>query len=331
MATTLGTVRRLLLAPSLDEVSFARRGFPGAGAPAAAHLEAVPQAVVCGFEWGIETPGQPELERRLELVDAAQRGFAYEGATMAYTVRDAMRGGRGTRTRDLLRGPGDRHLFLAYIGIGFAMARLPRPLWRGVLPDLPDSPYHPTMSWLAVDGYGFDRAYFETRRWVDEQRRLPAYPWLGRADYFPRAVDQGVGRALWFIHAARVDDVAAAVRRFAVQRRADLWSGVGLAATFAGGAAGADLAALRRDAGEYAPDLAQGAVFAAKARAHSGHVPEHTEAAMRALGDRSVAAADHLADEVAVRARPADRVPAYETWRANVRAAFAPAPVGRDH
>jgi hypothetical protein len=328
MATTLGTVRRLLLAPSLDEVSFARRGFPGAGAPATVHLEAVPQAVVCGFEWGIETRGQAELERRLELIDAAQRGFAYEGATMAYTVRDAMRGGRGTRTRDLLRGPGAPHLFLAYIGIGFAMARLPRPLWRGVLPDLAGSPYHPTMSWLAVDGYGFDRAYFETRRWVDEQRRLPAYPWLGRADYFPRAVDQGIGRALWFIHAARADDVAAAVRRFAAERHADLWSGVGLAATFAGGADPVALAALRRDAGGFAPDLAQGAIFAAKARAHSGHVPEHTERATWAFADRSVAAADGLADEVAVHSGPADRSPAYETWRANVRAAFARAEVG---
>jgi len=234
MSTTLGSLRRLVLTPALSEVSFARRGFPGASSPAASHLEAVPQSVICGFEWGIDVRSLAELECRLGLVQPQLRGFAYEGATMAYTILDAMRPRRGHRTEELLRGPGQPHLFLAYIGIGFAMSHLPRFLWNGVVPDLSGSPYHPTMSWLAVDGYGFDRAYFDTARVVDGQVRPAAYPWDGSAGYFPRAIDQGIGRALWFIHGARVPDVAAAVGRFAVQRRSDLWSGVGLAATFAG-------------------------------------------------------------------------------------------------
>jgi len=83
--------------------------------------------------------------------------------------------------------------------MGFAMARLPRPVWKKILPDLTGDPYYPVMSWLAVDGYGFDRAYFDTKRWVDEQRVPKPYPWAGAPDYFPRAVDQGIGRALWFI------------------------------------------------------------------------------------------------------------------------------------
>ena len=77
---------------------------------------------------------------------------------------------------------------------GFAMARLPRPLWKKVMPDLTGSAYYPAMSWLAVDGYGFDRAYFDTRRWVDEQRAPAPYAWEGSPDYFLRAVDQGIGR-----------------------------------------------------------------------------------------------------------------------------------------
>jgi Protein of unknown function (DUF1702) len=137
---------------------------------------------------------------------------------MAAVVVDAMSGFRGTRTRDLLAGPGRPHLFLAYIGVGFAMARLPRPLWRKVLPDLDGVPYHPTMSWLAVDGYAFDRAYFDTRTWVGAQYVPPAYPWQGRPDYFPRAVDHGVGRALWFIHGGGVHEVAEAVDRFPGRR-----------------------------------------------------------------------------------------------------------------
>ncbi|GAA3203410.1 DUF1702 family protein [Nonomuraea helvata] len=314
MSTLLGSLRRLILAPSLEEVTFAGRGFPCAPSPATARLEAIPQAVVCGFEWGIDARDQWELERRLAMVETELRGFAYEGATMAFTVLDAMGGGKRRRTRDLLLGPGRPHIFLAYIGIGFAMARLPRPLWKKVLPDLGGTPYHPTMSWLAVDGYGFDLAYFHTRRWVGEQRVPDPYPWQGDAGYFTRAVDQGIGRALWFIHGARVPDVSAAVRGFAAHRQPDLWSGVGLAATFAGGCGNDALAGLREEAGEHRAELAQGSVFALKARHYSGSVPAHSDAAVEILTGLSTGRAAALADEAA-----ADR---YETWRGRIRAHF---------
>ncbi|GIF08486.1 DUF1702 family protein [Actinoplanes siamensis] len=323
MARVWGALRRLAMAPALFDVTFAARGFPGAGSPAAPSLEAVPQAVICGFEWGIEAGGLWEVQRRLDLVDPVHRGFAYEGATMAFTIRDVL-GRPGRRTRELLEGPGERHIFLAYIGIGFAMARLPRQLWRKVVPDLPVSAYHPTMSWLAVDGYGFDRAYFDTTRWVDRAVVPDPYPWQGDPGYFSRAVDQGIGRALWFVHGATVPAVAAAVGRFAEHRRADLWSGVGLAATFAGGCDRGALRALRTAAGESAPHLCQGAVFAVKARHHAGLVPEHTEWAANALTGLSVADAVRLADDTVAGPRDGGPEPAYEIWRRRIRDHFVP-------
>lgn len=321
MTTILGSLRRKALAPTLTDVGFAARGFPVLPSAVSRRLEAVPQSVVVGFEWGVDPAGTWDLERRLEMVEPELRGFAYEGATMASVVLDAMSGWRGNRTRDLLVGPGRPHLFLAYIGIGFAMARLPRPLWRSVVPDLEGVPYHPTMSWLAVDGYAFDRAYFDTRRWVDEQYTPPTYPWAGRPDYFPRAVDQGVGRALWFVHGADVHSVAEAVGRFPSARQADLWSGVGLAAAFAGGAAADELVTLRRAAGGHADQLALGSVFAATARTVSGTVPEHTGTATAAFAGLDVAGAAAVADATAVtEADAADGpVPAYEMWRTAIR------------
>jgi hypothetical protein len=321
MSTLLGSLRRLVLAPSLEEVTFARRGFPGATSAATARLEAIPQAVVCGFEWGIDARDQWEVERRLAMVDPELRGFAYEGATMAFTVRDVMPGGGARRTRDLLLGPGQPHIFLAYIGIGFAMARLPRPLWKKVLPDLSGTPYHPTMSWLAVDGYGFDLAYFHTRTWVEGQRVPEPYPWLGDPGYFTRAADQGIGRALWFIHGARAGDVSAAVRAFASHRQPDLWSGVGLAATFAGGCDGAALDALGEEAGEHRAHLAQGSVFAVKARHYAGFLPAHSEAAGAVLTGLSVPDTVALADDTA-----GDD---YEIWRGRIRAHFSTEKAGR--
>ncbi|MFC4533327.1 DUF1702 family protein [Sphaerisporangium dianthi] len=323
MPTLFGSLRRLVLTPSLADVTFGARGFPATPSEATRGLEAIPRAVICGFEWGIDARDQWEVERRLALVDQEHRGFAYEGATMAFTVLDAMAGGRGHRARDLLLGPGQPHIFLTYIGIGFAMARLPRPLWKKVMPDLTGSAYYPAMSWLAVDGYGFDRAYFDTRRWVDEQRVPAPYAWEGDPAYFLRAVDQGIGRALWFIHGGDVPGVTARVEGFAEHRRADLWSGVGLAATFAGGSTPEELASLRLAAGEYRPELAQGVVFAAKARDFSGYVPAHTEAATAVLAELSIEAAVALADATAVTAGPG-AVPAYELWRRAVRAHFVP-------
>lgn len=318
MATAMGAVRRLLMAPSLTEVSFAGRGFPVAETAATRQLESIPQSVVCGFEWGVDAAGLWELERRLSLVDPEVRGFAYEGATMACTIRDVMGPRRGRRTQELLEGPGKRHIFLNYIGIGFAMARLPRPLWKKVMPHLAGDAYYPQMSWLAVDGYGFDRAYFDTDRWVGGQHVDRPYAWEGDADYFPRAVDQGIGRALWFIHGARVPHVAAAVGRFAAERHADLWAGVGLAATFAGCSTPGDLAALRAASGAFGDHLGQGCVFAAKARHHSGTVPEHTRVAAHALTGLSVEAAAQLADDTHVPSGGGDG-PAYELWRRSVR------------
>jgi hypothetical protein len=322
MSTVLGSLRRLMLAPSLADVSFAGRGFPVTPSAATERLEAIPQSVVVGFEWAIDSTDQWELERRLAMVEPELRGFAYEGATMANTVRDVMPG-RSDRTRELLMGPGQPHLLLAYIGIGFAMTRLPRPTWRKIIPDLSGSPFYPTMTWLAVDGYGFDLAYFHTKKWVDEQRRPAPYPWQGSPDYFLRAVDQGIGRALWFINGANPAAVTAAVGRFATERQADLWSGVGLASTFAGGCDADSLTALRTAAGDHQADLAVGSVWAVTGRIAAGFMPEHTEIAADVFTSLSTQDIVMLAGNTAVDPVGVGPVPPYEVWRNNVRSHFA--------
>jgi hypothetical protein len=320
----LGSVRRLAMTPSLTDVTFGKRGFPVTPTEATEQLEHIPQTVICGFEWGIDATSLWELERRLQVVEPSLRGFAYEGATMAYTVRDAMGGGH--RTRDLLRGSGQPHIFLTYIGIGFAMARLPRGLWKKVMPDLTGTPYYPTMTWLAVDGYGFDRAYFKTGKWVDQQYVPKPYPWAGSPDYFLRVIDQGIGRALWFIHGAQPAAAADAVRRFAPHRQADLWSGVGLAAAFAGAGDPRNLSALLGEAGPHRAELGLGAVLAVKAREFSGFVPEYTAAAADALGGGlTVARAVAIADETSSAGDAGGPVPSYELWRRRIRANFEPA------
>jgi hypothetical protein len=151
------------------------------------------------------------------------------------------------------------------------------------------------------------------------------YPWAGRPEYFGRAFDQGVGRALWFINGGGTEAVAAAVGRFAEHRRADLWSGVGLAATFAGGSDQRELAALRSEAGEYEDELALGSVFAVKARTYSSYVPAHTHLAVGVLADLTVQAAQNVADRTESADGDDGPEPPYELWRRRIRAEFGPA------
>ncbi len=78
------------------------------------------------------------------------------------------------------------------------------------------------------------------------------------------------------MEAADPERIAHTVGSFPQDRRPHLWSGVGLAACYAGGASDAELDRLRAHAGPYWHHLAQGAAFAAEARRRGGHVPEHT-------------------------------------------------------
>jgi hypothetical protein len=323
MTAVFGALRKHALAPSMDDVTFAKRGFPARPTADARNLESIPQHVIVGFEFGIEFGDRPDSLQRLDMIEREFRGFAYEGATMAFTLLDVMPGRRSDRTRTFLDGHGAPHLFLAYIGIGFAMSHLPRVLWSKVLPELRETRFHPTVSWLAVDGYGFDRAYFHTKKWIDQQYVPKPYPWQGMPDYFPRACDQGIGRALWFMHGADVAGVTAGVNAFDPRRHADLWSGVGLAAAYAGSGDADVLRDLREASGRFLPEVAQGAVFAAKARAQADLVVPHTEISVQVLCDLDVKEAEALTDEASADfGAGGGPLPDYEIWRNRVQAHF---------
>ncbi len=110
---------------------------------------------------------------------------------------------------------------MVHVGVGWAMARLPRFRWASI------APTDPLLRWLALDGYGFHQAYFRTQRYVREQYRDPSFRWPGDETrrYAGHAVDQGIGRALWFIGGTDPAVVSDLVDSFAADRRADLYSG----------------------------------------------------------------------------------------------------------
>jgi hypothetical protein len=301
------------------EASFARRGFADGDAAARARLELSGRTFILGYRAGLAEPA-PGLGARLDAVEPALRGFAYEGAAMALAILDGLQPWRrGPRLAAFIAGPADAHVYMAHVGAGWAAARLRR--GPGVLRRL-----DPLLRWLVLDGYGFHQGYFAPARYLIAQSVPPRF-----AGYAGRVFDQGLGRSLWFVACAQPDRAADAVARFPTGRRADLWSGLGLAAAYAGPAETETIARLRERGDAYAAHLAQGAAFAAAARERAGNPTAHTELACRALaGCTAAEAAAHSAD--ARRDVPPDAdLPGYEIWRARLRdalAAPAPAPVG---
>ncbi|MBM2620115.1 DUF1702 family protein [Actinoplanes sp. LDG1-06] len=318
---TWGSLRRRVLTPAIRETSMAVRGFHVKSAEGRELLETIGASFLQGYGAAAEArePGDAEFE--LESVPVRFRGFAYEGAAMGFGVRDGLPVGGGGRVQGFLAGRGDRHIYMAYVGVGWAMARLPRFRWRTL--HAPD----PLLRWLALDGYGFHQAYFRTQRYVHEQFREARFPYPDPdpAGYAARAIDQGIGRALWFVGGTDVERVTELAAAYAPERRSDLYGGIGLAATYAGGADGHELAELLRRAGRHASDLAQGSAFAASARTRAGLVVPHVDLGTRVLCGLSAAQAAEVCDRTRPREGTPGGLPAYERWRQAVRRELAPA------
>jgi hypothetical protein len=314
-------LRRRILTPDDSQTTLATRGFVAKDDASRERLERIGQTFLAGFAAAARARDPLDAEADLEAVPREYRGFAYEGAAMALAVLDGLFPGRSRRVPRLLTGRATAHVYMVYVGVGWAFGRLPRWRWPAVLP--PD----PLLRWLALDGYGFHQAYFHTERYVRRQYHgHPAgWPKDAAAAYAPRAVDQGIGRALWFVEGADPSRAAATIEGFAPARRGDLYSGLGLAATYAGGATDEELYALRKRASVHRPELAQGSAFAVQARLRAGLLVPHVERASAVLcGASAIDAAALTQSALPLDQGPEDRAPPrYEQWRARIADEFA--------
>ena len=284
-----------------DETQVSTRGFAVDQPEVVERLESIGRHFAWGYNHALVSCELAELARALATRPADDAGFAYEGAAMGLVIADWMTPGR-RMFEAYVEGPARPHEYMAWVGLGWALARLPVSPLRAL------SRYRNLNKWLALDGYGFHDGYFNWRRSVVGQRR-PRGLTAGAA----RVFDQGLGRSLWFVRGANPGSVAAAIAAFDAARHGDLWAGVGLAATYAGGAAPTALRTLLDRAGPHAAALAQGVVFAAQARRLAGNPVAHTElACAELLGMSSIAAAD-----IALQTLPTgdDSLPAYQHWR----------------
>jgi hypothetical protein len=270
-------------------------------------MQGVVSAFFGGFGLALDTSDVGELQGRLEQLPSGWRGFGWEGAAMALRILDSLSWRSTDRIRRLLDGVGTRHEYLIHVGLGWAHARLPGRIVRG-LRDV-----DPLLRSLAFDGYGFHEGLFATRR-THERRVQPRLD-----DGASHAFDQGLGRSLWFVSAFDSRVAAARLSAFPAARRPDLWSGLGLAVAYAGGASEEDLELLHVSAGDLRPHLMQGIAFAVAARVRGRDPSPDTELVCRLLLGRDPEAVAAAVEGLRPRGPRAVAASAYEGWRRAVR------------
>jgi enediyne biosynthesis protein E3 len=272
-ALMLSTLRRVLFSLSPKEASFERREFACDDPRVRADLEEILRTFIAGYNLTLATRDHELLAQTLEReFDAHHVGFAFEGAGMCCALLDLLVPRRTSRLRKLTDGAGRQHDYIATVGAGFAVARLPYGLrvWGRYAEKL-----DPMVAWCVLDGYGFHQGIFHRRPFVEECREPPAR----LPSYGKQLFDAGLGRSLWWSKGASPVLIRKSIDRFPEPRRSEMWHGVGVACTYAGGVKEATLLELLELSGRYRADFLSGLPFAARMRQKGGNASPATDMA----------------------------------------------------
>ncbi len=308
------TVREFVFGIPQRETTFARRGFRASQDTARKRLEHIGEVFLYGYHAALSQQDPEALNVLLGFVERGSCGFAFEGAAMGLSLLDCVLPWKKGRLNRFLRGPGQAHAYMVHAGAGWAHAKMGHSL-RSSMRYV--DRFDRLLRWLIVDGYGFCKGYFDWKEYVAGVKRKSV-----ASDYAGRAFDQGLGRSLWFVEGADVCSIGKRIASFPEPRRADLWSGVGLACAYAGGVDRGAVMKLRDVADTFRPEVAQGAAFAAKARQRAGNPTDHTEMACQVLCGIPAGAAARLTDETRESLPEDSTEPAYEEWRRRIQWKF---------
>ncbi len=313
----MGELARRLLGIDPRETGATRRGFSAGVPETRRRLEKIGETFLAGYHSALSHGGGVELFSALQDREPDERGFAYEGAAMALGLLDALTPWSSSRWRRFHDEHARHQTYLMHVGLGWAVARTKRVL------SAPSQHLDPMNRWLVLDGRGFHDRFF-ARREARTARGLSG----AELRTTGHAYDAGIGRGLWFVHGGDVRGLRGGVESFEAQRRDELWSGIGLAAAYAGGVGESTLRELTRAAGDRRSCLAQGAAFAAKARVLAEEPGVSAALACRVFANCTLEEASHATDlardEALADLPSAGAANAYADWRSRTRRRLAP-------
>lgn len=310
--------RRALLTPAPRELDAGRLGFqPWAGSTSV--VSDVSRAFLEGYGHAVRHRSVVQVAENIAELPPEWLGFAMEGAGMGAAVRGAVEPWNRGLFAELLMRSGERHVYMIYVGLGWALARLPRLIWPGL------RSLDPLYAPLVLDGFGFHQVFFHYREFErDRNVAFPMSAWPHDQVEGVQAIYQGAGRALWFAEGADPGRLAEAVSKVDERLTASMWAGIGLAAAYAGGRGDRTLRDLVAAAGKERGWLRQGAAFAVEARHRSGLSVEHTHLAARNIVGLEV---EDVAEAVARNRPPANSVErgtaSYDEWRSRIAREFS--------
>ncbi len=306
MAFSLGQLRKTMMGGLPPEVAAFSQGVT----QSEKYLGNIFLTVIQNYQATLKNSNLEAVVHRLNAVAPELRGFAYEGAGMGLMQLDCMLPWK-KRLLLFLAGSASPYVYPVYVGAGLALARLKKEPERFL------HPFEPVLRWFMVDGYGFRYGIFARQSTIVEQK-YPEY--LSAAAR--RVFDQGMGRSIWFANGADPERMSALINPFPETRQADIWSGVGFACAYAGGAERAAIEMLTKVASSYRAQLALGAAIGAKGRQRAGNLVPHTDLACEILCELSGNAAADKTD-IALQNIPTDGPEtAFETWRRRIEAEF---------
>lgn len=269
MIYNLKTVRKQIFGLPLSEANFKVRGFKE-GTEAQPRLELVAKTVVNGYNVAVENGLNDDLKAITKTLDKELVGFFNEGVGMGLYTLDLFSLTNKKRFWDFIKGTGSKHEYMAYIGAGLACGVFKRPFEKFMDKACPMS------GCLVLDGIGFYYAMFKTKRTLD-RKFVPKI--VQNNSFYQERYDNGIGRAVWFYAAGEPERIAHTIQGFRPERRGAIWSGIGLAATYAGGVNHDKLLFLKELADEHEIMLAQGSFLATHTRHRAGnpHLDDQTE------------------------------------------------------
>lgn len=254
-----------LLKIPYSEVQVTKRHFDTFNTQFSNHIENIGSTFLDGYHYQLKTNNIDNLIEEIVInTNNKMLGFSFEGAAMSATILDFINP-FSSRTIKLFNNfVSNKYEYLLYVGIGWAIARLP--FKKKLL-----SRYRVFLYPLIIDGIGFHQGYFHTRLTASMQY-IPSY--IKKSEY--AAFDQGVGRSLWFSHGGNSTHIVDTINKFNPARQSNLWIGIGLASTYAGGnnTSISELCLLSK---KYRSNLALGSAFASKARHRAGNVTKESE------------------------------------------------------
>lgn len=304
-------IQKSIFGVSLRHTQTRFRGFHYSNQSINQLLETIGAKFLYGYHLGLQIFNLNLLNEKLSAEADLYQGFCYEGAAMATAILDGVSLFKKNRTSDfLISNEGQKHAYMIHVGVGWAYARLPVTIEKKI------EKYDPVLRWLIMDGYGFHQAYFKTKKYVFnliEPKEL-------KKDFSKHVFYQGVGRCLWFIEGTDALRIADRIKSFHSNYQPDLWSGVGLACTYAGGVSDNDIIQIKSLSGDFLPYLMQGAAFAAKARERAETIVPHVEMACKIICGMTVHEASVICDnnltEIPENVSSEEK---YESWRSAIR------------